>query len=635
MCGICGKLNFDYRAGVSHALLTRMADAIRHRGPDDDGYYTSGNVGLGFRRLSIIDLKTGHQPISNEDGTAWLVFNGEIYNYRELRQELLDKGHVFRTTTDTEVIIHLYEEMGEECVKKLRGMFGFAIWDERRKTLMLARDRIGIKPLYYYLSDKCLIFASEMKAILADPEVEREILPGMIDRFLTFQYLPGAETIFKGIHKLEPGSYLTVRNNEVKVSSYWDLSFAPSSMSLRDAEARLAEMLDETMRLHMISDVPVGFLLSGGFDSTVLLSIASAQTERQLSSFTVGFSGTEVADERPYAALAAKHFGTKHHEITITSKQFESFLPQYIWHMEEPICEPPAVAMYYVSKLATESVKVLISGEGGDEAFGGYPVYRRMLWIERLKRMLGPFSEAGSRGLTSLNRVVKSRLVGQYAPLLGRPLESVYYSGLSNPFSYFNQHAGELYTPAFAQEVSKEYSLSAVQRYLDGGPKGDPINKMLYVDTKTWLGHDLLLKADKMTMANSIELRVPFLDHEILEFAASLPGNYKVRGLATKYFAKRALKRHVPPEILNRKKAGFPVPYASWLRTDMREWLRDILLDRTTLERGYFQKACVEHLIGENVRTGAYSKELFCLAVLELWHRTFLCPTAALVTAGA
>jgi asparagine synthase (glutamine-hydrolysing) len=612
-----------------------MADTIRHRGPDDDGYYTSANVGLGFRRLSIIDLKTGHQPISNEDGTAWLVFNGEIYNYRELRQELLGKGHVFATHTDTEVIIHLYEELGEECVKKLRGMFAFAIWDDRRHTLMLARDRIGIKPLYYYLSDKCLLFASEMKAILADPEVEREVLPGMIDRFLTFQYLPGDETTFKNIHKLEPGSCLIVRNNKVKVSSYWDLSFEPSAISLHDAEARLAQLLDETMRLHMISDVPVGFLLSGGFDSTVLLSIASAQTDRKLSSFTVGFSGTEVADERPYAALAAKHFGTEHHEITITSKQFESFLPQYIWHMEEPICEPPAVAMYYVSKLATESVKVLISGEGGDEAFGGYPVYRNMLWIERLKGILGPFSGTASRSLARLNRTFNSRLVAKYGPLLGKPLESVYYSGLSSPFSYFNQYAHELYTSDFAQQVSKEYSLQPVQHYLDNGPHNDPVNKMLYVDTKTWLGHDLLLKADKMTMANSIELRVPFLDHEILEFAASLPGRYKVRGLTTKYFAKRALRQYVPREILNRKKVGFPVPYASWLRTDMRGWLKELLLDRVTIERGYFQKASVENLIGENVRTGAYSKELFCLAVLELWHRTFLCPTPALVSAGA
>jgi asparagine synthase (glutamine-hydrolysing) len=624
VCGICGKLIFDREASVSPALVKAMADTIPHRGPDDEGYYVSGPVGLGFRRLSIIDLSGGHQPLANEDNTVWIVFNGEIYNYQELREFLLAKGHVFRTNSDTEVIVHLYEEFGEACIEKLRGMFAFAIWDDRQKILFVARDRVGIKPLYYYLSDRSFIFASEMKAILADPEVKREVDPAMIDRLLTFNFLPGEETLLRNIRKLAPGSLLVVRGGKPETRQYWDLSFSPSKLSLADAEAQLSTLLEETVRLHMISDVPVGFLLSGGFDSTALLSIATGMTPYPISSFTVGFSEAGIDDERPYAKLAAKKFGSVHHEITITSKDFENFLPQYVWHMEEPVCEPPAVAMYYVSQLAKSSVKVLISGEGGDEAFAGYPTYRNLLWLERLKSALGPLKGSVSSSLLFVNRFLHSPRVEKFAPLLDMPLESHYFSGLSSPFRFFNQNASELYTKEFGRQVSKEHSVSVVKPYLGNGAGDDIVNRMLYVDTKTWLAHDLLLKADKMTMANSIELRVPFLDHKLLEFAASLPGNYKVHGFTTKYIAKRVLNKRVPREIVERRKAGFPVPYASWQRTELRDWLRNILLDRETLARGYFEKQCIERVISDDLQRGGYSKELFSLAVLELWHRAFL-----------
>lgn len=624
MCGICGKMISDREASVSPRLIKAMTDTMVHRGPDDEGYYVSGPIGLGFRRLSIIDLAGGHQPLSNEDGSVWIVFNGEIYNYQELQKFLLTKGHVFRTNSDTEVIVHLYEELGQACVEKLRGMFAFAIWDERRGSLFLARDRVGIKPLYYYLSEKSLVFASEMKAILADPEVKREVDPAMIDRLLTFNFLPGEETLLRNIHKLAPGSYMVARGNKAEIHEYWDLHFSPSALSLREAEKRLSDLMEETVRLHMISDVPVGFLLSGGFDSTALLSIATEMTPYPISSFTVGFSEPGIPDERPYAKLAAEKFGSIHHEITITSKDFEAFLPKYVWHMEEPICEPPAVAMYYVSLLAKSSVKVLISGEGGDEAFAGYPAYRNLLWLERLKGVLGPLKGGVSASLLFANQFLHSRKVERYAPLLDIPLESYYYSGLSSPFRFFNQHAAELYTKDFGRQVTKDYSVSVVKKYLANGAKNDIVNKMLYVDTKTWLAHDLLLKADKITMANSIELRVPFLDHQLLEFAASLPGTYKIHGFTTKYIAKRVLSDRVPREIVEREKAGFPVPYATWLRTNLRDWLRDILLDRATLARGYFEKSCIERLIADDLRRGGYSKELFSLAVLELWHREFV-----------
>lgn len=635
MCGICGRLNFNRDEVVSPALVKAMADTIHHRGPDDEGYHFSGPVGLGFRRLSIIDLATGHQPISNEDGSVWLIFNGEIYNYKELREFLLAKRHIFRTQTDTEVIVHLYEELGEACVEKLRGMFGFAIWDERQKTMFLARDRVGIKPLYYFLSDKCLIFGSEIKAILADPSVRAEVVPQMIDRFLSFYYVPGEETMFRNIHKLAPGHCMTVKNGKVKIRQYWDLRFSPASQSLEKAEEKLRTILEESVRLHMIADVPVGFLLSGGVDSTAMLGLAVGKTVHQLSSYTLGFSAPGLADERPYARLAAARYGSDHHEMTITSKEFADFLPKFAWHMEEPVCEPQAVALYYVSRLAKDYVKVLISGEGGDEAFAGYPNYRNLMWLERVKTVLKPFTGMLSSGIFLANRFIKSGRIGKYGWLVNTPFDSYYFGRTANPGTFFNSRTGDLYTKDFAHQVDKEVSFRVARDYLRNDMAAGKVNKMLYVDTKTSLPDDLLLKADKMTMANSIELRVPLLDHELLEFAAGLPENFKVRGFTTKYIAKRALKKQVPQEILDRKKAGFPVPYEMWMRTELKDWVKDILLDRETLSRGYFNKSCIEGIIKEDLETKRYPKEILSLVALEMFHRAFLAGKTVSADSGA
>ena len=624
MCGICGKLAFDREARVTPELLKSMADSIEHRGPDDEGFYFSGPVGLGFRRLSIIDLNTGHQPISNEDGTVWIVFNGEIYNYQELREFLLTKGHVFKSQTDTEVIIHLYEEFGEACVEKLRGMFGFAIWDDRQQTLFIARDRVGIKPIYYYLSDKALVFGSEIKAILADPEVKTEVDPRLIDRFLTFYYVPGEETLLKNIFKLAPGSTMLVKNGQARIKQYWDLHFAPSEITLESAEKQLIEMFDECVRMHMIADVPVGFLLSGGVDSTAMLGFAVGKTDRRLSSFTLGFSDPGVVDERPFAQLAAKRYNADHHEMTISSKDFADFLPKFSWHMEEPCCEPQAVALYYVSRLAKDYVKVLISGEGGDEAFAGYSVYRNMLWLERVKSAIGPLKAPLAAGISALNHFVKSNRMAKYPSLVNLPFESYYYSRTSGPAAFFNSHKSELYSSGFTRFVDEKFSTSSATRYLGNGAGSSYVNKMLYVDTKTSLPDDLLLKADKMTMANSIELRVPLLDHKLLEFAASLPENLKVNGITTKYLAKMALKDRLPKEIIERKKVGFPVPYDTWMRTELKDWVRDILLDRESIQRGYFNKQCIENLIAQDNETHRYPKEILSLVALELWHRNFV-----------
>jgi asparagine synthase (glutamine-hydrolysing) len=635
MCGICGKLAFDRDAVVGAPLMKSMLWAIRHRGPDADGVYCSGSVGLGHQRLSIIDLSTGQQPLGNEDGSLWIIFNGEIYNYQELRQWLVTRNHIFKTKSDTEVILHLYEELGTDCVTKLRGMFAFAIWDDRNRELFIARDRVGIKPLYYHLSDKVLIFASEVKAILVDPDVQAQIEPSVLDRFLTFFYIPGDDTLFHNIRKLAPGCHMLVRDGKVKIQQYWNLEFSPSNIALSDAEERLVELLDESVRLHMIADVPVGFLLSGGVDSTAMLSFAVGKTEHHLSSYTLGFSESTVADERPYARAAANRYGAEHYEMTISADDFLAFLPQYIWHMEDPVCEPPAVALFYVSRLASEHVKVLISGEGGDEAFAGYPNYRSMLWLERLKSLCGPLKAPLKSLLTLVNRATRFAAIARYSPLLTVPFDAYYYSRTSSPFRLFNQRGSEVYASDFIRHVNKEYSLQPVRDLLQDTIGTGLLNRMLYVDTKTWLTDDLLLKADKMTMANSVELRVPLLDHRILEFAASLPAHYKVRRLTTKYILKKALSDKLPEEIICRKKAGFPVPYESWLRNELNDWVKDILLDPQSVQRGYFDRKGIERLISDDLQQGGYSKEIFSLAMLELWHRAFLDVSVASTSRGA
>jgi asparagine synthase (glutamine-hydrolysing) len=626
MCGICGKLEFDRNAVIPPATIKGMMDSMHHRGPDDEGVYLSGNVALGFRRLSIIDLQSGHQPLSNEDGSIWIVFNGEIYNYQELRSFLLKKGHVFRTKTDTEVIVHLYEELGPACLERLRGMFGFAIWDRRNDSLFLARDRVGIKPLYYRLSNDSLIFASEMKAILADPSVTRELAPEMIDRFLTFMYVPGEETLLKGIQKLAPGHYLQLVNNKPVIRQYWDLAFAKSFRHERieDAEEQLLQLLAETVKLHMIADVPVGILLSGGVDSTGILSLAVEETDKQISTFTVGFSGRDFADERPFAKLAAERFGTQHHEMTISAADFGNFLPRYVWHMEEPVCEPPAIALYYVSKLARDHVTVLLSGEGGDEAFAGYSNYRNLVWLERIKRSGSVVNAAFTKGLSLWTSVFDPSRFAKYGPLLQDQFPDYYYSRTSNPYRTTGNSLGEVYSADYRSAIDREYSIQPLRR-LQAHVRGqEALQAMLYIDSKSWLPDDLLIKADKMTMANSIELRVPLLDHKVLEFAASLPPEMKLHGATTKYILKKALSKRIPKEIRDRKKTGFPVPYGSWIRNELKEMVWDVLLDSRTINRGYFRRDAVEDLLQKDSKGMDYSKEIFSLLSLELWQRIFL-----------
>jgi asparagine synthase (glutamine-hydrolysing) len=626
MCGICGKLEFHPEAKVAPNLVKQMADAIVHRGPDDEGYYVKGQIGLGFRRLSIIDLSGGHQPLANENDTIWIIFNGEIYNYQELRAELISKGHLFRTKSDTEVIVHLFEEYGRDCVQKLRGMFAFAIWDSVKKSLFLARDRVGIKPLYYYLSENFLSFGSEMKAILVDPAVRREIDPAMIDRFLTYYYVPGSQTLLRNFFKLDPGHWLVVQDGKIRIERYWDLDFpqVDNHESAEALEQQLVALLDESVQLHMISDVPVGVLLSGGVDSTAMLSFASQKTDKPVSSYTIGFSYPGVVDERPFARLAAERFGSKLYEISITAAEFASFLPEYVRYMEEPVCEPAAVALYYVSKLASQYVKVLISGEGGDEAFAGYHNYMYLFWLETIKNALGPLRGPVGQGMDTVGRISNSRVLKKYAPLISSNFDESYLSRTSSPYQYFNRIPSNVYTDEMSRHVNKIQSTSVARDFITRNSGDGVLERMQYVDIKTWLPDDLLIKADRMTMANSVELRVPFLDHKVLEFAARLPRNQKVRGWGMKYLLKKSLAKRVPKEILDRRKVGFPNPSVSWLRHDLKDLVSDILLDSKSISRGYFRKQAIEELIERNSDSNPYTAEIFSLVVLELWHRTFI-----------
>lgn len=626
MCGFCGKLNFDRGEAVGRPLLQRMMDAISHRGPDGDGEYRQGPIGLGHRRLSIIDLNTGDQPMCNEDGTVWVVYNGEIYNFVALRGELEARGHRFKSSGDTEVILHAYEEFGPAVVAKLQGMFAFALWDERRQVLMLARDRVGIKPLYYANTGKAMVFGSEVKAILADPAVPRGINASALDRCVRYYYTPGPETVFKGVYKLEPGHYLTVRDGRVASHQYWDLTFPRQRgrCDFDESVEALRSVLRRTVRDHLISDVPVGVLLSGGVDSTGILSFAVEQTEKPVHTFTIGFSGEEFADERAHARMASRRLGTVHAEMSISGRDFLDFLPRYVWHMEEPVCEPPAVALYYVSRLARQaSIKVLLSGEGGDEAFGGYQTYRNMLLLERMKAVLGPAKGVLRKGLEALDRVGWHR-AGPYIGLVDLPVEQYYLSRSATPFTEFNKIRRSLYTEEFAEAVADGRGDEVTRRLFKRVDDQPLLNQMLYVDTKTWLPDDLLIKADRMTMATSVELRVPLLDSQVLEFAAAQPESFKVLGWSTKRLLKAVLKSHVPDEILSRKKTGFPVPYVRWLRTELKDFVVDTLSSGGAAVTEYFRKEGIQELLSNFYRDGVGGKEVFCLVLFELWHRRFL-----------
>ncbi|HET6863053.1 MAG TPA: asparagine synthase (glutamine-hydrolyzing), partial [Pyrinomonadaceae bacterium] len=609
------------------AILDRMCQVIAHRGPDDQGVmHTSDGVHLGMRRLSIIDLAGGHQPISNEDGQVSIVFNGEIYNYRELYPELKTRGHQFKTHSDTEAIVHAYEEFGVDCLKPLRGMFVFAIWDAKNKRLFMARDRVGKKPLYYTLTDdSTLIFGSELKSLLQHPKTRRVVNPEAVDAYLTCGYVPDPLTILRDVHKLPPGHYLTFENGKIDVRSYWDFQYGePGNSASRKEEDYLDELrslLAESVKLRLIADVPLGAFLSGGIDSSSVVGLMSKEMSQPVKTFSIGFQ-EDSYNELKYARIAAKHFQTDHHEFVVTPDLCE-IVDELAWFLDEPFADSSAIPTYMVSKMARQYVTVVLSGDGGDELFGGYTRYvidRQRSAFGQLPRFLrrgvmAPLSKQlphGARGRNFLHNIALDPL--------DRYLDSIsIFTELNKP---------RLYSDGFADQLERENrSGSGVLRswrtYASNVKTGHDLDKMLYVDSKTYLPGDILTKVDRMSMANSLEARVPLLDHKLIEFVNRIPAGLKLKGLETKYIFKRAIEDFVPAEILHRPKQGFGVPVQEWINEQLREKIHDTLTEKRTIERGYINRQYVNLLLDEHERGRRdHSTQLWTLFMLELWHRS-------------
>jgi asparagine synthase (glutamine-hydrolysing) len=629
MCGIAGILELDRSARVDPRLLAAMSEALWHRGPDDEGSYLDGNLGLAHRRLSIIDLSTGHQPMFNEDGSVVVVFNGEIYDFAALRSRLLARGHRFATQSDTEVILHAYEERGADCVEELRGMFAFAIWDRRRRRLLLARDRLGIKPLYYHVGSDFVVFASEVKALLEHPRVPREVDLEGLDLYLSLRYVPGPRTLFRGISKLLPGHLMVCDEVGVRHRRYWDLPVAEDpdhAISPDEARRRVEELLEESVRLRLVADVPLGVFLSGGIDSTAVLGMMHRIAPRPPArTFTVGYQPTSDEDrdanEFEYAQSAADAFGARHHELRLDAARVRDVLPEVVWHLDEPVADPACVPLFLISRLARRHITVVLSGEGADEVFGGYGIYRRMLRLESAHERRGGAATAGA--LAAAGRMwpgANGERLRHLLRLAGRPLHAR-YQGVSR--ALLPETKGRLVGCDDLERLDR-CARDVFGEHFRAAAHASPLQQMLYADTKTWLADDLLVKADKMTMANAQELRVPFLDHRLVELATRLPDSIKIRGDVGKAVLREAVGGLVPERILHRSKKGFPVPTAGILR-HLQGFCRELLLSRTSACSSWFDRRAVERLLREHTSGRARrDQELWSLLVFELWHGMFV-----------
>ena len=625
MCGIAGIFEYQNGQAVSPELLDAMLAIIRHRGPDDQGVHLEGPLGLGMRRLSIIDLAGGHQPIFNETGDVVIVFNGEIYNYVELREDLRRRGHTFATASDTEVIVHLYEEMGTDCLQELRGMFAFALWDRRRQELFIARDRLGIKPLYYTEAGGRLIFGSEIKSILLHPAVTARLDPAALSNFLSLRYVPAPQTLFQGIHALPPGYSLICNQEGLRVGPYWDLSF-PDGQGWDRSEAEYMEeleaLLTESVRLRLRSDVPFGAFLSGGVDSSLVVALMSQFLDEPVKTFSVGFhSDPPGQDELPFARQVAQQFSTDHHEILVAPHHVSDLAEKVTWHLDLPLADQATLAVYMVSELAARHVKMVLSGEGGDELFAGYARYSGERFSPLFQRM--------PAGLRSLALGLTGRLPG-----LRRPKLALYALSQPDEVTRFLH-----WFPLFNQEMKAQLLAGGFRQRLNGGVSSDhvfgqalartdarmPLHRMLYVDTKLWLPDYLLLRGDKMSMANSLEARVPLLDHKLVEFAAALPPHMKLRRMTRKYLLKRVASTLLPDSIVHRKKKGFPIPIYDWFRRELRPFVRDTLSPEALKRRGLFDPAYVGKLLDEHESGFAdHGLLIWGLMGVEFWHRQFI-----------
>jgi asparagine synthase (glutamine-hydrolysing) len=607
---------------VSASDVHRMCQTIVHRGPDDEGIYARGPVGLGMRRLSIIDLSGGKQPIHNEDKSVWVVFNGEIYNFPELREELESRGHQFYTHSDTEVIVHLYEEMGADCVKKLRGMFAIALYDERKNSLLLARDRLGKKPLHYALHNGRLLFGSEIKTMLAvAPELAKVSLEGVL-QFFYFGYVPDPLTAFQKIHKLPPGHLLEFAGGEIKIRQYWDVPNygAHPPKSEEECLEQLESKLLEAVRIRLISDVPLGALLSGGVDSSIVVALMARASSGPVKTFSIGFRNQDF-NEAEYARMVAERYGTDHHELTVDPNIGET-LEMLSGMMEEPFGDSSMIPTYYVSKLARQHVTVALSGDGGDELYAGYDRY-----IVNLRRSrYGVPSWMGRIYRNHVYPVLPQNVRGRkLAWNISLPSRDRYLDGLS--FLPALDRERSLFSDELLSEAGQFTDpFKRFEEYYDHAPAADTLSRLLYLDTKTYLTADILAKVDRMSMATSLEVRVPMLDQEFVEWTAGLPIEWKFRNGTRKYLLKKLAERiGIPPALLHRRKQGFSLPLVHWMRDEMKDGLLSILTEPRTLQRGYFKPAAVRALLDEHFRGYRdHAGAIWLLLVLELWHRNFL-----------
>lgn len=619
MCGIAGVVYSDREKPVVSELIERMCAVIHHRGPDEWGMWTDGAIGLGMKRLRIIDLEGGSQPIGNADGSVWIVFNGEIYNYRELRSELEGKGFRFSTNTDTESILHLYEEFGEECLQKLRGMFAFAIWDGNKRKLFLARDRFGKKPLHYLADDKKLVFGSEIKSLLEHPEVLPEVNRSSLVNYLSYGYTIDPETMFKGIVKLPPGHCLIWENGRTRVRQYWDLKFVPDQKKsekdfLREAE----DILTEAVRIRLMSDVPLGAFLSGGIDSSLVVALMARQMSEPVKTFSIGFKEQRY-NELPYARLVAERYSTDHHE-EIVEPDAEAIIPHLLRVFDEPFADSSAIPTYYVSRLARRHVTVALSGDGGDELFGGYDRY-----------LDSPLS-----GITDhIPFLVRKFLLGNFARLLpegARGVNMLRYLAAGKDERYLLKMTGsrsKTYSSVFSSDLMQVIGncdpVQASQFHLDKVAGCDSLTRRQYLDVKVYLASDILTKVDRCSMLVSLEARAPFLDHKVAEFAATLPPSMRIRGRTSKYLLKRLAENLLPPELIHRPKMGFAVPVSQWIN---REWLdvsQDLVLSSRALQRNNFNSNYLHRILNEHRRGRRdHGMIIWALMVLEMWYREYI-----------
>lgn len=626
MCGICGVVSVDPRERIDARHVLWMRDTLEHRGPDDAGLYVAPGVGLGHRRLSIIDLSPeGRQPMSNEDGKVWIVFNGEIYNFAEHRDWLIKAGHQFSSRTDTEVIVHLYEELGPACIERLRGMFAFAIWDEKKRLLLLARDRLGQKPLFYHFNGRHLLFGSEPKAILAYPGIVARPDFNGINHYLGLGYVPSPHSAFSGLHKLPPAHYLTFADGRIDIKRYWSLQYEPKlHISEREACREILDRLTEAVRLRMIADVPLGAFLSGGVDSSAVVALMSQLSSRPVKTFSIGFKERHY-DETRYARLVAQRFNTDHEEFIVDPVPL-GVLDKLVWHYNEPYADSSALPTFYLSRLTKGYVTVALNGDAGDENFAGYQRYTVNL-IANYASRLPSFAKHGGR----LTGALLTRTLGQHHRLARRLhawttmlAGSGSYARLMTTFDA--ERKTQLYSPEFRQLLEGPATEQIFEELYAQTDAHNVIDRALSADVNLYLPDDLLVKVDIASMAVALEARSPMLDHEFMEFVARLPARFKLRGMShRKAIFKKALRNLLPDEILDREKMGFGVPLEHWFRGQMKDILSELLLSRRACERGYFNRSYVEWLVREHLGGARnFERVLWNLLMFELWHRMFI-----------